>query len=87
MEQLKALAKAHNFCLIPKDALLREIGQGIAKRMVQRRGNDVYQMLAFNLRYFPRDLLREIFPASGVTEESEKRMCWVLQSLGELCPR
>lgn len=89
METLRALAAKYNFSLIPKDSLLRELGYGIAKRMVKRRGNDVYQMLGFNLPYFPRELLKEIFPTSSVSEESPKQMCWVLathQELNSLSP-
>ncbi|KAL1528356.1 hypothetical protein AB1Y20_009709 [Prymnesium parvum] len=82
--RLMILASTLNYSLVPKDALLLELGQGVAKRMVKRRGDDVYQMLAFNLPYFPRELLKETFPASSVIEESQKRLCWVLQTPAEM---
>lgn len=81
---MRALADAYNYALLSKEKLLQELGQGIAKRVLKRRGWEVYQMLAFSLPYFPRMLLRETFPVSSVTEESEKRMCWVLKSAEEM---
>lgn len=82
--QMMALANQHHFTCFPKEKILAELGRALVKRMIKRRGHMVYQMVAFNLPYFPRELLKEILPQSSVTEESPKRMAWELTSLSEI---
>lgn len=82
--QMMALASQHHFTCFPKEKLLAEIGHAVARRMMKRRGHMVYQMMAFNLPYFPRELLKEILPQRSVVEDSPKRMAWELTSLAEI---
>lgn len=79
-----ALANEHHFSCVPKEKLLAELGHALAKRMIKRRGDQVYQMLAFSLPYFPRELLKEIFPKESLTEESPKKVTWELTSVSEI---
>lgn len=81
IKEMKKLADLHHFTCFPKDKLLAELGQAVVKRMVKRRGDLVYQMMAFNLPYFPRDMLEEVFPAESVIIESEKKISWELTTV------
>lgn len=80
MERLRSLATAHRLALFPKDKLLTELGQAIARRMVKRNGMQIYQILSCTLPYFPREVLQDVFPARTMKENSETRMSWELST-------
>jgi len=84
LSTMRAIAAAHNFSVVSNEKLLLELGQAIGKRMMKRRGNEVYQMLAFHLPYFPRTLLESILPKETVVEESGTKIAWVLGCLKDL---
>lgn len=80
LAKLKKMATAHGLVTFEKEKLMRELGQSIAKRMIQRRGNKIYQMITFALPYFPRDILEEVLPDAFVIERTPQRTSWALAS-------
>lgn len=84
MEKLRAMASAHGLVLFPKEKLLAELGQAIARRMVKRRGDEVYQMVACTLPYFPKEILQDILPVGSIKEHSQKKTLWELTSAEEV---
>ena len=80
-EELMEEALRLGYALTSVAKLRREIGQGIARRMVNRMGDFVYQSVAFSLVNFPLSVLENIFPADLMTTNETDLKTWSLTSV------
>jgi hypothetical protein len=81
IEQMMTLAKKHGYSLRPDAELNQELGVEIVRRMKPRRGNDVYQMMTFNIPCFPRGLMEKTFLSENLKEETDQSLEWKLTTL------
>ena len=80
MDQLLALASRYGYALLqPTSDLKQELANSVLSKMIQRLGDQVYQVVSCCIP-FPKQTAKEIFDPYFLTEESANRMTWTLSS-------
>ena len=64
-------------CVVQRrDGLVVDLGQQIACRLRPRTGSNVYQMPAFSISSFPRQMAEELCTGGGVTHDTRHCITW-----------
>lgn len=79
MDQLLALASRYGYALQPTSDLKQELANSVLSKMIQRLGDQVYQVVSCCIP-FPKQTAKEIFDPYFLTEESANRMTWTLST-------
>ena len=75
---MMTLAAKHGYSMRRTEDHIQELGTAITSKMQPRHGNNVYQMIAFNITGFPQQLLGDVFSEESLTEETAAHSTWKL---------
>lgn len=82
--QMFKLAAKYNYTCVPESKLLLQLGKELGARMIQRSGENIYQMIAFSVTNFPRGLLEKILKEEHVVRDSASLKMWVMSTTSSL---
>ena len=80
--QLIEMAHRLGYAVTPISKSRQELARAIASRMVNRKGDFVYQSAAFSITNFPLSALESIFPDNLLTNDPDAPKTWSLPSVG-----
>lgn len=80
--QLIEMAHRLGYAVTPISKSRQELARAIASRMVNRKGDFVYQSAAFSITNFPLSALESIFPDDLLTNDPDAPKTWSLPSVG-----
>lgn len=78
IDQMLSLAAKHGYVCQATDILIAELATSIGARMIQRLGANVYQMGAYSLPSFPKELAEKLFPEECVIFQDSTTTTWKL---------
>ena len=76
------MAHRLGYAVTPISKSRQELARAIASRMVNRKGDFVYQSAAFSITNFPLSALESIFPDNLLTNDPDAPKTWSLPSVG-----
>ena len=80
--QLIEMAHRLGYAVTPISKSRQELARAIASRMVNRKGDFVYQSAAVSITNFPLSALESIFPDDLLTNDPDAPKTWSLPSVG-----
>ena len=80
-EEFMRQALALGYGVTPVTKLYLELAQGIASRLINRKGEEVYQSVAFSILNFPLSVLMTIFPEDLLILDSPGTKTWRLSKV------